>query len=116
MATVFDVAKYIVARLGKVTTMKLQKLVYYSQAWNLAWDEVPIFEEEFQAWANGPVCPELYQEHKGQFTVGSDFLADKGNIETLTEDEINTIDAVLEFYGDKDPSWLSSYSFRNSMD
>lgn len=48
MATVFDVAKYIVDSLGKVTTMKLQKLVYYSQAWNLAWDDVPILRMIFR--------------------------------------------------------------------
>jgi len=107
MATVFDVAKYIVDSLGKVTTMKLQKLVYYSQAWNLAWDDVPIFEDDFQAWANGPVCPALYHEHKGRFTVDRGFLSDKGDVEAITEDEKNTIDAVLSFYGEKEPSWLS---------
>ena len=31
--------------------MKLQKLVYYSQAWSLIWDEKPLFEEEIEAWA-----------------------------------------------------------------
>lgn len=49
MATVFDVARYILTRLdedGKlpVTTWKLQKLVYYSQAWSLVWDDVPLFD------------------------------------------------------------------------
>lgn len=60
MATVFDVAEYILQKLGEVTTMKLQKLVYYCQAWSLVWDEQPLFEDDFQAWANGPVCPALF--------------------------------------------------------
>ena len=38
---VFDVAAYILQKTGSMTTMKLQKLVYYSQAWSLVWDEKP---------------------------------------------------------------------------
>ncbi len=40
--------------------MKLQKLCYYCQAWYLAWNNEPLFDEEFEAWASGPVCKELY--------------------------------------------------------
>ena len=47
MANVFDVAKYILQRTGKISTWKLQKLCYYSQAWTLAWTGKPLFEEEF---------------------------------------------------------------------
>ena len=55
MANVFDTAKYILEKSGKMSTMKLQKLCYYSQAWALVWDDAPLFDEDFQAWANGPV-------------------------------------------------------------
>ena len=40
MANVFDVAKYIIEKAGKggkMSTMKLQKLVFYSQAYSLGW-------------------------------------------------------------------------------
>jgi uncharacterized phage-associated protein len=67
MADVFDVAGYILQQKGQVTTWKLQKLVYYSQAWSLVWDERPLFQERIEAWANGPVCPDLYQVHRGAF-------------------------------------------------
>ncbi len=40
-----------------MSTWKLQKVCYYSQAW-----------------ANGPVCPELFHEHQGKFAVGTDDL------------------------------------------
>ena len=39
MANVFDTAKYILEQLGSMSTMKLQKLCYYSQAWSLVWDD-----------------------------------------------------------------------------
>ena len=108
MASVFDVARYIVVKQNPITTMKLQKLVYYSQAWNLAWSEEPIFNEDFQAWANGPVCPDLFRYHHGKFVVDATFLQDVGNPDNLSDYQKDTIDKVLDFYGQKDPSWLSN--------
>ena len=72
MATVFDVTNYILEKIGKMSTWKLQKLCYYSQAWHLAWTGKPIFGEEFEAWANGPVCVELFHAHQGKFVVDTD--------------------------------------------
>jgi uncharacterized phage-associated protein len=74
VASVFDVAAYILAEQGPVTHMKLQKLVYYCQGWHLAWDEKPLFDEPIEAWANGPVCPALYEVLQGTFTVDSEIL------------------------------------------
>ena len=67
MTSVFDIAKYILEKYESLPTMKLQKLVYYSQAWSLAWDNEPLFYEEIKAWANGPVVEELYELLKGKF-------------------------------------------------
>lgn len=104
MATVHDVAAYILQKRGEMTAMKLQKLVYYSQAWALVWDEEPLFTERVEAWANGPVVPELYREHKGQFKVRS---WPKGNPGALDGKQRETIDAVLGYYGDRTSQWLS---------
>lgn len=46
MANIFDTAKYILEKSGSMSTMKLQKLCYYSQAWSLVWDDSPLFEED----------------------------------------------------------------------
>jgi uncharacterized phage-associated protein len=54
--------------------MKLQKLLYYCQGWHLAWDGEPLFGEEFEAWLSGPVCRELYELHKGEYSVGPGFF------------------------------------------
>lgn len=98
MASVKDVAAYILQEHGPVTTMKLQKLCYYSQGWSLAWDGEPIFSEKIEAWANGPVVYELFDAHRGMFRLSrGDIL---GNPEALTNDQRDTIDAVLEGYGD----------------
>ena len=106
--SIFDVASYILNKSGSMTTMKLQKLCYYAQAWSLAWDEIPLFEEDFQAWANGPVCPELFNTHRGMFLVNPGYCEQvKNSIYSFTDSQKETIDKVLDYYGDKSPQWLS---------
>lgn len=109
MATVFDVASYILKQRGPTFAMKLQKLVYYSQAWSLVWDEKPLFTARIEAWVNGPVVPLLYQEHKGQLVVSK---CGRGHPNNLTEEQKETVDAVLGFYGDKTGQWLSDLTHR----
>lgn len=108
--TVVDVARYILDKLApspeqKITAWKLQKLVYYSQAWSLVWDERPLFDEPIEAWADGPVCPDLYYLHKERFQVWAENIP--GNPKEIDQDGIDTIDSVLKFYGDKTGRYLS---------
>jgi hypothetical protein len=51
MPSAHDFAAYVLAEQGEMTTWKLQKLVYYSQAWHLVWDGEPLFTERIEAWA-----------------------------------------------------------------
>ena len=104
MANVFDTAKYILEKKGEMSTMKLQKLCYYSQAWSLVWDD-PLFDEDFQAWENGPVCPELFQKTKGRYSVVAD--DETGGENNLTDSQKETIDVVLNHYGGHNAQWLS---------
>ena len=100
---VFDIAAYILERMGAMTTMKLQKLVYYSQAWSLVWDEKPLFEENIEAWANGPVVRDLFDYHRGMYEISSMPI---GNSRLLNQVQQETIDAVLDYYGNKSSQWL----------
>lgn len=95
MATVHDVAAYILARTGEVSTWKLQKLLYYSQAWQLAWEDRPLFDSRIEAWANGPVVRDVYNRHRGQFAVS----AWVGDPARLDQDERDTVDVVVAAYG-----------------
>lgn len=100
---VFDVAAYILERMETMTTMKLQKLVYYSQAWALVWDEKPLFEEKIEAWANGPVVRDLFDYHRRMYEISAIPI---GNPRLLNQEQRDTVDAVLEYYGDKSAQWL----------
>ncbi len=102
--SVMDVASYILEKQGEMTTMKLQKLVYYSQAWSLVWDEEILFDEKIEAWANGPIIKELYDSHKGMYKIKKLKNGDSTKLSTIQKE---TIDNVLKFYGDKNSQWLS---------
>ena len=64
----FDIANYFIWLANEtgsfISNLKLQKLVYYAQAWHLAIHETPLFKEDFEAWIHGPVVPVLYQKYK----------------------------------------------------
>ena len=102
---VFDTARYILEKLGSMSTMKLQKLCYYSQAWSLVWDDAELFSEEFEAWANGPVCKELYDATRGMFTVTA--KDEPGDSNNLSENQKDSINLVLDYYAKHNAQWLS---------
>jgi uncharacterized phage-associated protein len=107
MAQVVDVAAYILEKCGLMTAMKLQKLTYYSQAWHLVWTETPLFDNRIEAWANGPVVRELYNLHRGRFSLSGPAEIPGGDSSRLTNQERATIDVVLNAYGNKSAHWLS---------
>lgn len=69
MASVHDIAAYILERRGSMSAMKLQKLVFYAQVGSLVQEGRPLFPERIIAWAHGPVVYELFDEHRGRFVV-----------------------------------------------
>lgn len=105
MANVFDVAKHVLNQMGIMSTWKLQKLCYYAQAWQIAWTDRPLFQNRIEAWQNGPVCPDLFHVHKGQYYVKASDIPESycDSRHPLTEDEIDTIDRVIKHYGAKEP-------------
>jgi uncharacterized phage-associated protein len=91
MLTALDVASYIKSSLGPLDSYKLQKLVYFTQAWHLAWTGRPVFNEPFEAWPKGPVVRSVYRENRYGIipTVGG-----------LDEETRSILDAVIDYYGE----------------
>lgn len=94
MASVHDVAAYILAKAAPMSAMKLQKLCYFAYGYHLAWEDRSLFPERFEAWANGPVAPDLYTRHRGRFELESGDIA--GDPSALDDDERESVDVVLE--------------------
>lgn len=128
--TPIQAAKYIIAfsdsKGDKITNKKLQKLLYYVQAWNLAVFNDPLFNEVAQAWRHGPVYPTVYQAFKSfgaeNVSLASDY--EKGAIDeedmmkliaeesNLTQEQAGLIEEVMTKYGTQSAFALEILSHR----
>jgi uncharacterized phage-associated protein len=118
MAAALNVAKYIIKSLP-TDNLKLQKLLYYSQAVYLVLnDKRPLFPEDIEAWDYGPVVPPVYREYK---PCGVDIIEDRGNTVSLLPEEEKAVNLVLEDLGSmtgtelinqthREAPWRSAYS------
>jgi uncharacterized phage-associated protein len=95
-----EVAYYIIAARARqderLTQLKLQKLLYYAQAWHLGIHGHPLFEEDMEAWVHGPVVPSIrrkYQAHRWSP------LPVPAEIPALPISSRTIIDRVLAIYG-----------------
>lgn len=104
-----DVASFILKHKGEMTTMKLQKLVFYSHVWSLVLDGRPLIREEFQAWRDGPVEPNLFNTHKGNYQV---FAIPDGNPDNLDSIAQDRVIQTLETYGRRSAEFLSDLTHR----
>ena len=48
----------------ETTNLELQKLLYFCHAYHLSRTQKPLISGVFEAWQNGPVCPEIYHAFK----------------------------------------------------
>jgi uncharacterized phage-associated protein len=97
MATINQVCDYIIlmCRSGgeQLNVLKLQKLLYYVQAWNLAFTGKPLFDGKFQAWVHGPVNREIFD----RFAATKSLYAAVEEADITAEERLH-IDNVLEIY------------------
>jgi uncharacterized phage-associated protein len=92
-----DVAKYLLTKSpGGMSQLKLQKLLYFCQAGSLAWTGSPMFNDEIEAWINGPVVVNFWNAHHYQGWISE---VPEGN--ELTSPTARTIcDSIYARYGD----------------
>ncbi|MCC5051262.1 Panacea domain-containing protein [Xanthomonas campestris] len=121
MVPVNQVADYIVVKMeeGRVplNLLKLQKLLYYIQAWSLATEGRGIFKERFQAWVHGPVCRTIYDRFKDTHSLYNSVDVDKAMRESasaLPKDIVTHIDEVLEAYAGFTGTQLEAMTHRES--
>lgn len=90
MYDVLDICRYTINYSNKknygISNLKLQKILYFIQAYFLLQIHQPCFKENIEAWDFGPVVPEAYHEYK-QYGSG----------------DIPTIKSYLQF--DSDDIW-----------
>lgn len=92
-----DVATYILESTGGLTGYKLQKLLYYCQAWKLALSKDTLFDDKIKAYEYGPVVMNVSKQHINMRTVhASDVSGSSGNVKD--RDKL-IIDKVIDSYG-----------------
>lgn len=104
------VTHYVNQKGDTVSHKKLQKLLYYVEAWHLVNFGNPILDEDFEAWVHGPVVPQLYHQLK-EFGFNDLKVVNDENdtpdqlVENivqqngLNEDQMGLIYSVLDRYG-----------------
>ncbi|MFO0935699.1 MAG: DUF4065 domain-containing protein [Gemmataceae bacterium] len=51
--------------IDPLTNLRLQKLLYYAQAWSLVLRKSELFPDRIEAWRHGPVVPDVYNRLPG---------------------------------------------------
>jgi uncharacterized phage-associated protein len=102
----------------KISPMKMQKLIYYAQAWYYLLNNEPLIDEHFSRWQYGPVIPSLYHELKyygaNDITskiVNFEFGYNDGIVvEPIIKDDLigRYLDKILEVYGPYSAQELSN--------
>lgn len=96
---------------GQLTNKKLQKLLYYSQAWSLVLKNKALFPDEIEAWVHGPAIPVVYDVFK-EFGRGdiNGVSIDSSEFSALDESERGVLDMVWNIYGKYDGDYLEALS------
>lgn len=111
--------------LSGLSPMKLQKLMYFAQAWHLKVKDKPLLDDQFARWQHGPVIPSIYHEFKAfgwssitrqatTLSVGADGGYEM-NIPIIPPEDKSTwglIDAIIKKYGHLNATALSELTHK----
>ena len=107
---VFIVADYFIDKNNTekvgLTNKKLQKLLYYAQAWSLVVNNKKLFEDDIEAWIHGPAISSVYSVFKKFGFENIVASVDNQEFSSLSSEERKILDTVWEVYGKKDANYL----------
>ena len=104
-----DVGRYFLYLANQekraVTNKKLQKLVYYAQAWSLALNNKKLFNDPIEAWVHGPAVRSLYLQYK-RFGFEPIIEEVKPDLLNISSEAKKLLDTVWQAYGKLDAGYL----------
>ncbi len=110
MEKVETIAKYFIWKASqenkKISNKKLQKLLYYAQAWYLAIENKPLFKDDIEAWIHGPTIRIIYNEFKKFGFRPIEIKINEKEIENIKNDDL--LDEVWKLYGKYDADYLEA--------
>jgi uncharacterized phage-associated protein len=101
-----DACDYMITKVcaggESLSHLKLQKLMYYAQAWHLAFFKTRLFEGKFQAWVHGPVSRDLYDRFAPTKSLYSEItegdVRAEFDMNSVLEDDASHLNSILEGY------------------
>lgn len=109
MATPIQIANTFITRFGENTDlshMKLQKLVFFADGWQVGFSGVPLVNERPQVWRYGPVFRSLYNALTGygntpikSAVVVNPFTGSAPIVERNDDNDSRLIDWIWNKYG-----------------
>ncbi|MCQ2128293.1 MAG: DUF4065 domain-containing protein [Bacteroidaceae bacterium] len=128
LVSIKDFAKFMglsmLQRNISVSPLKLQKLLYYQQAWHMVFfgRENTLFADVPEAWVNGPVYTSIYPVYKDKVDGMCDhmkpehFLQEGEDMNSaieslakemdLEDEEMNLANEIIMLYGTKSQNYL----------
>ena len=120
MTDINDICDFTIFRLVEsgvsLNNLKLQKLLYYHQAWSLALRNETLFDGKFEAWVHGPVNRAIFDrfsDSKSLYSVVAkpDIRPEFDESTIETEPKLHVL-SVLEAYGDFADTQLEDMTHR----
>ena len=93
-ATISDVALYILGELGRQSVTDIQWYCYFAQAKSYEKYGNPIFEEDFYATDDGPVCPEFAERYEERPSISA-YNIIGGSVARLSDQDKMAINTVV---------------------
>lgn len=105
--TADNVAKYLIYLASQelvgdnqeregITNLKLQKVLYFVQAYYLAKLNHPLFSDNIEAWEYGPVVPSVYRKYRSN--ISDPIISDKDK-SSLSEEDKETVKKIWNIFG-----------------
>lgn len=120
--TADNVAKYLIYLASRelvgdnqeregITNLKLQKVLYFVQAYYLAKLNRPIFSDNIEAWEYGPVVPSIYRKYRSNVSNPIILEEDKSS---LSEEDKKMVRKIWDTFGGYSASRLVDITHAHS--
>ena len=105
-----ETSKYVIYYLNEksytVNHLKLQKLLYYIEAWYSVFKNESIFDEKIEAWSHGPVIRKVWNYFKNESILYDNLKVKTSFKLDASKEQFEIINDVLDEYGDKSGYYL----------
>lgn len=72
---------YILKYYGPMSHLKLQKLLFYCDAYHLAYFDTELVSDKFEAWVHGPVSTKVFDSFKDKSVLYSDLYFPNSSVD-----------------------------------